>query len=172
MKIEILPCLTTQSELLRKIARETFLDTYAWMNNRQNMDAYIETAFSREAISSELHNRCSRFYILYADKKPAGYMKINDGPGQTEFQDPGSLELERVYIRKAFKNMGIGRKAVDYVVQLAVEMKKQHVWLGVWEENMDAIGFYMKLGFQPAGEHMFKLGEQDQKDLILKKNLY
>ena len=40
-------------------------------------------------------------------------------------------------------------------------------WLGVWEENSRAIAFYKKFNFEEAGEHVFSLGSDPQRDIIL-----
>ncbi|RZL17332.1 MAG: GNAT family N-acetyltransferase, partial [Pedobacter sp.] len=46
-----------------------------------------------------------------------------------------------------------------------------YVWLGVWEENPRAIRFYQKNGFMPFDKHIFKLGEDEQTDIMMKKML-
>jgi ribosomal protein S18 acetylase RimI-like enzyme len=48
-------------------------------------------------------------------------------------------------------------------------MKKDYVWLGVWEKNVDAISFYTKMEFYEAGQHSFRMGDELQNDLIMKK---
>ena len=48
-------------------------------------------------------------------------------------------------------------------------MKKNYVWLSVWEKNTGAISFYKKMGFKKAGRHSFKMGDELQDDLIMKK---
>jgi ribosomal protein S18 acetylase RimI-like enzyme len=45
------------------------------------------------------------------------------------------------------------------------------MWLGVWEENPRAIRFYQKLGFVEFGEHIFQLGDDAQRDVLMKKKL-
>jgi len=44
-------------------------------------------------------------------------------------------------------------------------------WLGVWEQNPRAISFYAKNGFAVVGEHVFVLGKDPQRDLVLAKRL-
>lgn len=51
-------------------------------------------------------------------------------------------------------------------------MKKKTVWLGVWENNHNALKFYKKFGFDIVGSYIFKLGEQEDKDLIMIKKLF
>jgi len=44
-------------------------------------------------------------------------------------------------------------------------------WLGVWEQNPRAISFYAKSGFAVVGDHVFVLGKDPQRDLVLAKRL-
>jgi ribosomal protein S18 acetylase RimI-like enzyme len=45
------------------------------------------------------------------------------------------------------------------------------LWLGVWENNHKALGFYARSGFREVGEHVFRIGDQVDRDLILAKDL-
>ena len=44
------------------------------------------------------------------------------------------------------------------------------VWLGVWEHNHAARAFYEHLGFVAFGSHVFTLGNQEQTDLLMKRD--
>lgn len=41
------------------------------------------------------------------------------------------------------------------------------IWLGVWEHNPRAIAFYQKYKFKTVGEHIFQMGDDPQRDLIM-----
>jgi len=56
---------------------------------------------------------------------------------------------------------------LDYAISKMYDL----VWLGVWERNETAINFYKKWGFELFGSHIFRLGNDDQNDLLLKKQL-
>jgi len=44
------------------------------------------------------------------------------------------------------------------------------VWLGVWEHNPRAIAFYRKWGFEAVGEHVFVVGTDPQRDLVMTRS--
>ena len=48
---------------------------------------------------------------------------------------------------------------------------KQEIWLGVWEKNEKALCFYKKQGFYKIGEHSFFMGDDEQTDYIMRKDL-
>ena len=60
----------------------------------------------------------------------------------------------------------------DFVLQTARKQGMSRVWLGVWEENREAIRFYKKLGFKEFDRHVFMMGKEAQTDLMLKLQLW
>ena len=57
---------------------------------------------------------------------------------------------------------------MNFALDLAREMGKSYAWLGVWDKNDAAISFYKKMGFEEAGRHPFRMGDELQTDLIMK----
>ena len=100
-----------------------------------------------------------------------GY-KININQAQTENQGRQALEVERIYVKAGFKKKGIGSKLFQKALQIASLKRKNKIWLAVWEHNEPAFKFYKKLGFKQVGDHVFTLGKDRQRDLILEKNLH
>jgi len=164
-------CLVTELDVLQEIGYETAKETYRSVINQETMDKYLQESFNKEKLFAELNDECCKFYFLYADNNLAGYIKVNDVPSQSDINDPESMEIERIYVKRAYKKKGLGKKAINYVLQLAKEMTKTYIWLGVWEMNVDAISFYTKIGFHKAGQHSFKVGDELQNDLIMKKSI-
>ena len=46
------------------------------------------------------------------------------------------------------------------------------IWLGVWERNARAISFYERWVFEKVGDHVFRLGSDDQTDLIMARPVH
>jgi diamine N-acetyltransferase len=165
------PCSIDDVETLRQVAYETYDQTFRPLNTTRTIEKYLEEAFNREKLLEELSNPKSNFFFLYADEELSGYLKVNEAPAQSDLNDPDSLELERIYVRKESQGKGLGKVLITYAIQIAGERAKQYVWLGVWERNINAIAFYKKMGFTVAGTHTFRMGDEIQQDLIMKKVL-
>uniref|UniRef100_UPI002659BB55 GNAT family N-acetyltransferase n=1 Tax=uncultured Megasphaera sp. TaxID=165188 RepID=UPI002659BB55 len=146
-------------------------ETFAPLCAPADMQAYLEQAFAREKIREELENSCSSFYFLYADTKLAGYIKVNAAPAQTDLHDEQSLELERIYVSPVFQGCGLGRVLLFQAVRLAKMQHKAYIWLGVWEKNAQALRFYRKNGFYVIGTHSFWMGNDEQTDYLMRKDL-
>ncbi len=60
---------------------------------------------------------------------------------------------------------------MNEILSIAVQQEKDTLWLGVWKENSKAISFYKKWGFEIFDECDFVLGNDLQKDWLMKKGL-
>lgn len=171
MTIEIKKISIEDLPMLQKISIETFADTFEAQNTKENFNAYIEKAFNMKELERALSHPSTEFYFIFFDDTIAGYMKINSNDAQTEkIGDEGS-EIERIYIRFAFKRKGLGKHLINKAIELAVSRNKKIVWLGVWEKNTAAIAFYEKMGFVHTSSHSFFMGEEEQTDFIMSKIL-
>jgi ribosomal protein S18 acetylase RimI-like enzyme len=158
-------------EQLQKIGKQTFAETFSSGNSEENMKEYLENGFSEEKLKSELSDPNSEFYFaeLYGDV--IGYLKVNIGESQTEIKSGNALEIERIYVLSEFHGKNAGQILCEKAISIAKEKSVDYVWLGVWEENPRAIRFYEKNGFVAFDRHVFKLGNEEQTDIMMKLEL-
>lgn len=164
-------CLKSDLKTLEDISIETFQDAFAEMNTEETLQQYLQDAFSPSKLTEEISSAGSRFFFIFHNKDLAGYLKVNKSPDQTDINDPRSLEIERIYIRKSFQGKGLGKELMNFAFSLAKKSNLGYLWLGVWEKNTSAISFYKKMGFITSGKHKFMLGFEEQSDLVMKKNI-
>jgi ribosomal protein S18 acetylase RimI-like enzyme len=74
-------------------------------------------------------------------------------------------------VLKNYHGKQIGQMLYDQAIQAAREKNADYIWLGVWEENPRAISFYRKNGFVEFDKHIFKLGDDEQTDIMMKLKL-
>ena len=103
MAITLKKCRSEDLADLQAIGIETFTDTFAAHNTPEDLQAYLDKAYDPEKLKEELSAEGSTFYFLYDGAELAGYMKINVEAALTENLDADSLDVERIYIRPAFK---------------------------------------------------------------------
>ncbi|APX72733.1 GNAT family N-acetyltransferase [Companilactobacillus allii] len=156
---------------LCEISRETFKDTFGADNTSENMKDYLDNAYSKNQLISEINTSGTTFWFLMSDDKVVGYLKLNIDQAQSDSVAPGSLEVERIYILKEYKRHGFGSTLIKYAFEVAAKSNRSKIWLGVWEHNEAAKGFYKKMGFKQIRDHVFQLGNDKQRDLILLKQL-
>lgn len=156
---------------LKEIGILTFAETFSSVNSEENMKEYLENGFSTEKLTAELTDRNAEFYFAELDGKTIGYLKVSVGQSQTEIKDENALEIERIYVLKEFHGKKVGQMLYDKAMELAKAKNVDYVWLGVWEQNLRAIRFYGKNGFVAFDKHMFKLGNDEQTDIMMKLKL-
>lgn len=154
--------------LLQYIGRQTFFETFAASNSEENMRAYLKEGFAAEKLTAELQEPHSAFYFAEQAGRVIGYLKVNTGPAQTEQHAPNALEVERIYVLQEFHGQRVGQMLYEQALRLATQARAECLWLGVWEENPRAIRFYEKNGFVAFDKHVFKLGEDEQTDIMMK----
>ncbi|MBK7810085.1 MAG: GNAT family N-acetyltransferase [Saprospiraceae bacterium] len=156
---------------LQEISKQTFYESFSAVNTEENMAKYLEEEFSIKKLGAELIDINSEFYFASMVDKIIGYIKLNFGPSQTELKENHALEIERIYVLKEFYGKNIGQLLYNKAIQIAELKKLDYVWLGVWEENPRAINFYKKNGFEEFDKHLFKLGNEEQTDIMMKLKL-
>ena len=171
MTINLKKCTLEDSRKLQEISYETFHETFKDQNSPENMNAYLERAFNGNQLEKELSNISSQFFFVYFHHEVAGYVKVNTDDAQSEAMGNESLEIERIYIKSKFQKHGLGKYVLNKAMEMATELNKKKIWLGVWEKNENAIAFYEKMGFVQTGTHSFYMGDEEQTDLIMTKTL-
>ena len=156
---------------LQEISRQTFSETFSSSNTKENMDKYLEEGFSLTKLSEELADPNAEFYFAFDQNNIIGYLKLNFGNAQTELKDGKAMEIERIYVLKEYHGKNVGQVLFEKAMGMASHNHCQYVWLGVWEENPRAINFYQKNGFREFDKHIFKLGDDEQTDIMMKLQL-
>lgn len=169
--IEIKKVTLSDIDQLQKIGRQTFYETFSASNSEENMNRYLSEDLSLEKLTTELYNKHSEFYFATLNNNVIGYLKINFGQSQTELKDDKALEIERIYVLKEFHGKKVGQTLYEQAMHIARQINANYVWLGVWEENPRAISFYKKNGFVDFGKHIFKLGNDEQTDIMMRLQL-
>jgi ribosomal protein S18 acetylase RimI-like enzyme len=166
--IHIRKVLLQDIDSLQHIGRQTFYETFANENTPEDIQRYLDESFSNEKLTEELSNSNSEFYFASDNKNVIGYLKLNLGEAQTELKDRNAIEIERIYVLKEYHGQQVGQLLFDAALQIAKQKKANYLWLGVWEKNTRAIHFYHKNGFVEFDKHLFKLGKDEQTDIMMK----
>lgn len=169
--VEIKRVTLNDIDVLQKIGRQTFYETFSAVNTEENMTKYLDEGFSKEKMAAEVNNRNSEFYFAFFNNAVIGYLKLNFGASQTELKDAQALEIERIYVLQEFHGQKIGQLLYEKAIEVAKQAEADYVWLGVWEENQRAIRFYTKNGFEEFDKHIFRLGYDEQTDIMMKLQL-
>lgn len=151
---------------LQEISRKTFFETFSGSNTESDMAKYLEENLSVEKLTEELNNERSEFYFAVSNGEVVAYLKLNFGLEANE-----GVEIQRIYVLQAYHGKKVAQLLYEQALETAAKRQAPYIWLGVWEENPRAIRFYQKNGFVEFDKHIFKLGDDEQTDIVMKKIL-
>lgn len=155
---------------LAALAARSFRNAFAADNAPGDIDAYVRESFSPVRLQRELADGRNVFLLAgTGDGGIAGYAKLRDGPADDSVGGPEPIEIERLYVDPEAIGRGIGATLMRACLDEAAARGRRTVWLGVWVHNARAIAFYERWGFRTVGSHVFRLGSDDQTDLIMER---
>ena len=158
-------------EVLAKIAKQTFRETFAHDNTKEQLQEYFEETYSLRVLSTELENPESETYFIMHEEEIAGFLKVNWGNAQTERELENAFEIQRLYVLQTYQGFGLGKQLFEFALEHAEKNGFSWAWLGVWEHNTKAQVFYYRYGFEKFSQHRFMVGQKVDTDWLLKKKL-
>ena len=134
------------------------------------MDKYIADEMNLEQLTKELSNKENIFFLTWHNQILVGYTKLRTTKVPGELKKNNPIEIERLYVLKAYQSKKIGEAIMKHCIEYAINQKHDIIWLGVWEHNLSAIRFYKRYGFELFGKHSFLLGNDEQTDVLMKRH--
>ncbi len=167
--IMLRPTVAADIPALQRIAIQTQVDTFGAFNTEANMKAYLDQAYSLENLRLELVDPGSHNYLAFLEEALVGFMRLRITDEVTHWLGTNTIELQRLYVDKAFLGQGVGAAMMQKALDIAREKKYEWIWLGVWERNYRAQEFYKKWGFERFSEHIFQMGDDPQTDWLFRR---
>jgi ribosomal protein S18 acetylase RimI-like enzyme len=161
----------SDAAMIAEMSRRTFYDSFAANNSREDMDKFMNEQFTMEGLIAEVGAPGNIFIVADYNGHPAGYARLRENNNPPELKGMETIEIARIYAEKEMIGKGIGRALMEKAIAIAMEQKKQLIWLGVWEKNFRAIEFYKSWGFKKFSDHPFVVGNDVQTDWLMKKGL-
>lgn len=159
------------AELLAALARRTFVDTFGPDNTAEDMAIHVATSFGAEIQRGEIRDPRMTTLLAELGSTTVGFAQVCQGPPAACVTGDAPIEVRRFYVDRPFHGKGIAPALMRAVEQVARNLGGRTLWLGVWERNPRAIGFYTKCGFVDVGEHAFNFGTEEQTDRVMARAL-
>lgn len=161
----------SDAERLSLLAERTFRDTFQDGNTKEDMDLHCQASYGREIQLKEILNPGWITLVCENSGELVGYAQLRweEFPSCINSQQAG--EILCLYIDKPYHGNGLAHELMRACLLEFERKGSDIVWLGVWEHNPRAIFFYKKFGFMEVGEHIFQVGSDPQRDIIMMRNL-
>jgi ribosomal protein S18 acetylase RimI-like enzyme len=160
-----------EAELVADLSRQTFYETFAAQNTKEDMEKFMNEQFSKKKLVDEVKQPGSIFLLAEMEGNYVGYARLAISPAPAELANLSSIEIARIYSIQSSIGKGVGSALMKKCIEIANELNKEVIWLGVFQANHRAVAFYQRWGFEIFSEHDFILGDDVQKDWLMKKLL-
>lgn len=160
------------AEALAHLGTTTYVESHGhFISDKNDLVQYIATAFSLSTTKKELNDSKNRFYIVYADDLPVGYAKLVLQKNHESVPSTNACRLERIYILSDFIHLKIGQRLLKHLVEKAVSLQFEVMWLSVYVKNHRAIRFYEKNDFENVGELYFLVNGKEYENIVFSKKI-
>jgi RimJ/RimL family protein N-acetyltransferase len=139
----------SQLDIVDALAREIWNEHYTPIIGKQQVDYMIEKFQSKNAMTEQIKNGYT-YYLVEDDGRHIGYIGIQ--------LKKDELFLSKLYIKSSERGKGYGKKAVQFLEDLAKTEKINKISLTVNKGNVKSIAAYEKIGFENLGSIVMDIG--------------
>lgn len=132
------------------LAEEIWTEHYTPIIGSAQVEYMLANIQSADAIRQQIDHEHFLYYLIESSNEPAGYIGVQLGDRE--------LFLSKIYVRENERGRGLGRKAVQFVVDLATERNAEKISLTVNKNNEAAIRSYERFGFVNLGSTVKDIG--------------
>lgn len=161
----------SDAKALSELAEATFRATFGAMNTVEHMELHCQNSYSEQIQSAEISNPRMITLLSEDGNRMIGYAQMRWGSAPDCVSSTNPAEVQRLYVVQEWHGKGIAQALMNACIEEIKHRGSDAMWLGVWEHNPRAISFYKKSGFAQMGDHVFPLGGDPQRDIIMVRSL-
>jgi ribosomal protein S18 acetylase RimI-like enzyme len=156
---------------LAELAERTFRDAFARQNTAEDMDLHCRTHYGEAIQAAEIGDPGRVTLLCQEGDRLVGYGQLRWAGAPPCVAASKPAEIQRIYVDAPWHGKGVAQSLMASLLDAATAGGADVAWLGVWERNHRAIAFYEKSGFSTVGDHVFVVGADPQRDLVLARRL-
>ena len=141
--------LLTEIEQISSLAREIWQEHYTSIIGAEQVEYMLSNFQSVTAIEKQIQDGYE-YYLLIYNGASVGYMSYG--------VESNYIFLSKIYVLSSSRGRGIGKKAIEYVVESAKKSQLDFIRLTVNKHNLQSIAAYKKIGFIVASEQVKPIG--------------
>lgn len=159
-------------KVLALLGTITYTESHGhFIENRDDLMKYNETAFSVSKIEQEIKDQKNHFYIISNNDLPIGYAKLVINAVHDGIPSLRGCLLERIYILNDFIPLKAGQRFLTFLEEKTKAFQMDMMWLSVHSKNIRAIRFYEKNAFKNVGKSVFFVNKKPYENIIFSKEL-
>ncbi|NWF90576.1 MAG: GNAT family N-acetyltransferase [Ignavibacteriaceae bacterium] len=144
---------------VRNILEITWKDTYNFIPENDLL-LHLENYYSESKLNELFDNPAVIGILAEFSSKPIGWMKLFDDQLTSRFY------ISSLYVLPSYQGFGMGKRLLQKAEEIAAKLGYTKVWLGVMNDNVKALEWYKKNGFNFTEQEPFKMGQTEVLHLI------
>jgi ribosomal protein S18 acetylase RimI-like enzyme len=152
---------------LAELARRTFVDAFGAGSDPHDLALHTARTFGVPQQAAEIAHPRIVTLVAEVEGRLAAYVQLRRDEVPECVPDRGAAEVSRFYVERGWHGRGLAGRLMDAALDEVRAMGARSVWLGVWEQNHRAIGFYAKCGYRDVGSHVYMFGTDPQTDRVM-----
>lgn len=137
-------------KIIEMLADSIWKTHYPGIISVAQIDYMLAKFNSVDAIISQIAEGVD-FYIMTFESVPVGYMAIK--------MESDYLFLSKLYVLKDYRGKGIGKLAIQFIINEATTSQLNSIQLKVNKYNTNSILAYEKLGFKKGNPIITEIGQ-------------
>ena len=137
---------------IQKLLLDTWLLTYASFIPECDLRLYHGKTYSLEALNAMREDPAIKGFVAVADSSLVGFARTRYAVEEQRFY------VSSIYIRPDFQKKGIGKQLMVIAADEARALGLDRLWIGVMEQNVDALEWYKKFGYCVVEQAPFTMG--------------
>jgi ribosomal protein S18 acetylase RimI-like enzyme len=161
MKIKVIPADPSKANIISSIGKQAFGSAFGNLfNSKDELREYLDYTYDVTKISKSIEKESNIFFVAFVENVPVGFAKVKKNSLNDQIESISQMELQKIYVLPYYHGSGAGPALMRAVLDLAVDVCPDYMWLDTHITNAKAIHFYEKYGFQKIGKYYFMIGSQ------------
>jgi ribosomal protein S18 acetylase RimI-like enzyme len=165
MACEFRPWTLQDLESIRSVTWSTWVDAYSAFVPVSDLQAYFSEHYSLRDLEILLRDPLVRGFVADVDGAIVGYLKTKFAP------EEGRLYVSSVYVLPEVQRKGYGGRLMTLAEGEARHRGVGEIWLGVMTQNVRALDWYLRHGFEFVEELPFTMGRTTVPHRIGRKRI-
>jgi ribosomal protein S18 acetylase RimI-like enzyme len=148
-----------------ELLNETWDAAYSAFIPKKDLTEYLNNTYNISKLELLFSNKDYECYSVLINSKIVAWLKLFEDVEKKRFY------LSSIYVLPDFQKFKIGKKLISLSYERAVTKSYDSIWIGVMVQNLKALDWYKREGFNFIEELPFNMSETSVPHLIGQKIL-
>ncbi len=148
-----------------KILQESWDKAYSSFIPKEDLTFYLNQTYNTNKLEELFNNTNAFCFVAEVDGMAVGWLKLSIDKEENRFY------LSSIYVLPEFQKLKIGKQFMELAFNSAKEKGFSEIWIGVMDNNINALHWYEKTGFTFEEKLPFQMGKTVVQHLIGRKKL-